>query len=126
LPGGERPLEKSIWGGAIDNVGGAMLAQITRTLVPNGNIASIGLAGGTALETTVMPFILRGINLLGCNSVDVRFPLRANLWHHLADDWRPKDLDALVSDQVDLPGLPGVFERMLAGKTHGRILVTPV
>ncbi|MCF8005252.1 MAG: acryloyl-CoA reductase [Chromatiaceae bacterium] len=125
LPGGDRPLEKAVWGGAVDNVGGAMLAQITRTLAPNGNIASIGLAGGTALETTVMPFILRGIGLLGCNSVDVPFPLRADLWRRLATDWRPSDLDALVSDQVDLHGLPAVFERMLAGKTHGRILVMP-
>ncbi len=125
LPGGDRPLEKAVWGGAVDNVGGAMLAQITRTLAPNGNIASIGLAGGTALETTVMPFILRGIGLLGCNSVDVPFPLRADLWRRLATDWRPNDLEALVSDQVDLHGLPAVFERMLAGKTHGRILVAP-
>ncbi|MEA1050996.1 acryloyl-CoA reductase [Lamprobacter modestohalophilus] len=125
LPGGDRPLEKAVWGGAVDNVGGAMLAQITRTLAPNGNIASIGLAGGTTLETTVMPFILRGIGLLGCNSVDVPFPLRADLWRRLATDWRPSDLEALVSDQVDLHGLPAVFERMLAGKTHGRILVMP-
>lgn len=125
LPGGDRPLEKAVWGGAIDNVGGAMLAQITRTLAPNGNIASIGLAGGTELETTVMPFILRGIGLLGCNSVDVPFPLRADLWRRLASDWRPADLDTLASDQVDLHGLPAVFENMLAGKTHGRILVMP-
>ncbi|MBK5940136.1 acryloyl-CoA reductase [Halochromatium roseum] len=125
LPGGDRPLEKAVWGGAVDNVGGSMLAQITRTLAPNGNIASIGLAGGTTLETTVMPFILRGIGLLGCNSVDVPFPLRADLWRRLATDWRPSDLEALVSDQVDLHGLPAVFESMLAGKTHGRVLVTP-
>lgn len=125
LPGGERPLEKAVWGGAVDNVGGAMLARITRTLAPNGNIASIGLAGGTALETTVMPFILRGINLLGCNSVDVPFPLRADLWRRLATDWRPPDLDAFVSDERHLAGLPAVFERMLAGQTHGRIVVMP-
>jgi NADPH2:quinone reductase len=125
LPGGDRPLEKALWGGAIDNVGGAMLGRITRTLVPNGNIASIGLAGGAELETTVMPFILRGIALLGCNSVDVAFPLRAELWRHLAGDWRPRDLEALVSAEVQLDGLPAVFEKMLAGETHGRILVTP-
>ncbi len=125
LPGGDRPLERAVWGGAVDNVGGAMLARITRTLAPNGNIASIGLAGGTALETTVMPFILRGIGLLGCNSVDVAFPLRAELWRHLAGAWRPQNLDMLVSDEVQLGGLPAVFEDMLAGKTHGRILVTP-
>jgi acrylyl-CoA reductase (NADPH) len=119
----KRPLEKAIWGGAIDNVGGEILAQITRTTVPNGNIASIGLAGGHLLETTVMPFILRGVSLLGCNSVDVPQALRTELWGHLAGDWRPADCDVLLGETVDLDGLPRVFEEMLAGKTHGRILV---
>ncbi|MGB5832724.1 MAG: YhdH/YhfP family quinone oxidoreductase [Thiohalocapsa sp.] len=123
LPGGERPLEKAVWGGAVDNVGGAMLAKITRTVVPNGNIASIGLAGGIALETTVMPFILRGVGLLGCNSVDVPYPLRSELWRLLASEWRPNDLDQILSATVDMQALPEVFERMLAGRTHGRILV---
>ena len=123
LPGGDRPLEKAVWGGAIDNVGGAMLAQITRTLVPNGNIASIGLAGGIALDTTVMPFILRGIGLLGCNSVDVPFQLRSQLWEHLASDWQPDDLERILSETVGLQGLPDAFERMLAGRTQGRTLV---
>lgn len=123
LPGGDHPLEKAVWGGAVDNVGGAMLARITRTVVPNGNIASIGLAGGTALETTVMPFILRGIALLGCNSVDIPYALRCRLWEHLATDWRPDDLEQILSATVDLQTMPEVFERMLSGRTHGRILV---
>jgi NADPH2:quinone reductase len=123
LPGGDRPLEKAVWGGAIDSVGGAMLARITRTVVPNGNIASIGLAGGSALSTTVMPFILRGIALLGCNAVDTAMPLRAQLWQHLAGDWALPDLDAVHSETVGLDGLMSVFERMLAGQTHGRVLV---
>jgi acrylyl-CoA reductase (NADPH) len=123
LPGRDRPLEKAVWGGAVDNVGGAMLAKITRTVVPNGNIASIGLAGGTALETTVMPFILRGIALLGCNSVDVPYPLRSQLWQHLASDWRPDDLEQILSASIGIAALPGVFEQMLSGKTHGRVLV---
>ena len=123
LPGRDRPLEKAVWGGAVDNVGGAMLAKITRTVVPNGNIASIGLAGGIALETTVMPFILRGVALLGCNSVDVPYPLRGQLWQHLASDWRPDDLEQILSASIGLPSLPEVFEQMLAGKTHGRVLV---
>jgi NADPH2:quinone reductase len=125
LPGGDRPLEKAVWGGAVDNVGGAMLARITRTVVNYGNIASIGLAGGTELATSVMPFILRGIGLLGCHSVDIPFPLRAELWQRLASNWRPGDLERLVSDEVGLDALPAVFERMLAGATHGRILVRP-
>jgi acrylyl-CoA reductase (NADPH) len=123
LPGGERPLEKSVWGGAIDNVGGEMLSRITRTVVPGGNIASIGLAGGFALNTTVMPFILRGVSLLGINSVDVPHDLRSRLWELLATDWRPPHLERFLSDSVGLEGLPRVFDDMLAGKTHGRVLV---
>ncbi len=123
LADAKRPLEKALWGGAVDNVGGDLLAQITRTVVPWGNIASIGLAGGHSLNTTVMPFILRGVSLLGCNSVDVPYPLRAELWKHLAGDWRPADLAGMASEQVGLEGLADVFERMLAGKIHGRILV---
>ncbi len=118
-----RALEKAEWGGAIDNVGGELLAQITRTMVPGGNIAAIGLAGGHELNTTVMPFILRGVSLLGCNSVDVPYPLRAELWSRLDGAWRPAALDSMVTETLGLTGLPGVFERMLAGQTHGRILV---
>jgi acrylyl-CoA reductase (NADPH) len=123
LPGGKRPLEKAVWGGAVDNVGGEMLAQITRTIVPGGNIASIGLAGGFELNTTVMPFILRGASLLGINSVDVSHELRSRLWGLLATDWRPPHLEQLLTNTVGLAGLPAVFEEMLLGKTHGRILV---
>jgi acrylyl-CoA reductase (NADPH) len=125
LPGGDRPLEKAVWGGAVDNVGGEMLARITRTVVPYGNIASIGLAGGTDLSTTVMPFIIRGVALLGCESVNIGQPLRTELWQHLATDWRIDDLDRLRADEIALEALPEVFERMLAGRTHGRVLVTP-
>ncbi|MBK1644828.1 oxidoreductase [Thiocapsa imhoffii] len=123
LADAKRPLERARWGGAVDNVGGELLAQITRTLAPHGNIASIGLAGGHQLETTVMPFILRGVSLLGCNSVDVPQPLRRTLWEHLATDWRPADLDALLSKTLDFADLPEVFDDMLAGQTHGRVLV---
>jgi NADPH2:quinone reductase len=123
LDAARRPLEPARWGGAVDNVGGELLAQITRTVVPGGNIAAIGLAGGHELNTTVMPFILRGIALLGCNSVDVPYPLRKTLWDHLASDWQPRGLDGLATETVGLADLPAVFERMLAGQTHGRVLV---
>jgi acrylyl-CoA reductase (NADPH) len=123
LPGGERPLEKAVWGGAIDSVGGEMLARITRTVAPDGNIASIGLAGGSELSTTVMPFILRGIALLGCSGVDTPMPLRKQLWRHLAGDWALPHPEAVHSETVGLDGLTTVFERMLAGQTHGRVLV---
>ncbi|MBK1629830.1 oxidoreductase [Thiohalocapsa halophila] len=125
LPGGDRPLEKAVWGGAVDNVGGDMLGQITRTVAPYGNIASIGLAGGTDLHTTVMPFILRGVGLLGCESVHIAQPLRGELWQHLATDWRVDEPERLLGAEITLDALPEVFERMLAGGTHGRILVKP-
>ncbi|AGA91536.1 putative quinone oxidoreductase, YhdH/YhfP family [Thioflavicoccus mobilis 8321] len=124
LPGGERPLEKATWGGAIDNVGGAMLARITRTLVPTGGIAAIGLAGGAELVTTVMPFILRGVSLLGINASDTPGPLRHEVWQRLASDWQPRHLDEILTDTVSLAELPDAFERLLEGRTHGRTLVT--
>lgn len=123
LPGGNRPLEKAVWGGAVDNVGGEMLARITRTIVQWGNIASIGLAGGVELNTTVMPFILRGACLLGINSVEVPYDLRVQLWEKLATDWRPPHLERLLTSTVGLDELPAVFDNMLAGRTHGRMLV---
>lgn len=119
----KRPLERARWGGAIDNVGGELLAQITRTVAANGNIAAVGLAGGHELHSTVMPFVLRGVSLLGCNSVDVPQPLRAELWQRLARDWRPSDLNSVLTRTVGLQDLPGVFESMLRGETHGRTLV---
>lgn len=122
LPGGGRPLEKAVWGGALDNVGGGMLSQIIRTLKPNGCIASIGLAGGTELETTVLPFILRGIKLLGCNSVDIPTGLREDLWSKLATEWRPP-LEQIRAETIGLDDLPGRFESLLSGRSHGRILV---
>ena len=85
---GTRPLEKTRWAGAVDNVGGGELAWLTRTMQPEGNIASIGLAGGFKLETTVMPFILRGVNLLGINSVHVARDRRERVWQRLASDSR--------------------------------------
>jgi acrylyl-CoA reductase (NADPH) len=101
-----------------------MLARITRTVRPGGNIASVGLAGGHRLETTVMPFLLRGVSLLGINTVDVPSALRQTLWDHLATDWRPPHLESIATGTIRLEGLPNAFERMLAGRTHGRILVT--
>jgi len=117
------PLEKSQWGGAIDNVGGEILAWLTRTVVPWGNIASVGLAGGSELHTTVMPFILRGVSLLGITSSGCPTELRHKLWQRLATDLAPKHLDKIVSQIAVLEDLPGIFENMLAGKTTGRTVV---
>ncbi len=120
---GNRPLEPARWGGAIENVGGELLAWFTRTVHPWGNIASIGLAGGTELHTTVMPFILRGVSLIGVTSANCPRALRERIWQRLASDLRPPHLEQIVTESVALEQLPEVFERMLAGQTHGRIVV---
>jgi acrylyl-CoA reductase (NADPH) len=121
---GTQPLEKTQWGGAIDNVGGDILAWLTRTVSPWGNIVSIGLAGGVKLETTVMPFILRGVGLLGVSSSNCPLPWREPLWQRLGSDLKPRHLDKIVSETVTLQQLPDVFERMLARQTRGRVVVS--
>ena len=120
---GERPLEKSLWGGAIDALGGKTLAWITRTVHPLGNIACIGLAGGHDLVTTVMPFILRGINLLGINSTYCPVPLREKVWSRLAGDLKPAALDIIAGRTVSFEEMPDLFEDYIQGRITGRTLV---
>ncbi|MGD8379685.1 MAG: oxidoreductase [Gammaproteobacteria bacterium] len=120
---GSRPLEKAEWAGAVDNVGGEMLTWLTRTTTWWGNIASIGLAGSPKLETTVMPFILRGINLLGINSMATPRDTRLAIWERLAGDLKPKQLDRIAHETVAFDDLPGVFPRFLKGEITGRIVV---
>lgn len=120
---GVRPLEKGLWGGAVDTVGGATLSWLTRTIRPHGNIAACGLAGGIEIETTVMPFILRGMALLGVDSATCPMPQRQRLWNRLENDMRPKHLDKIVAATVTLDELPQVAETMLAGKIQGRYVV---
>lgn len=117
------PLQKGQWGGAIDNVGGDVLAWLTRTVNPWGNICSVGLAGGTDLSTTVMPFILRGVSLLGITSSGCPTEYRQDLWNRLASDLAPNDLDKIVSETLELKDLSDYFAKMLAGKTIGRAVV---
>jgi len=120
---GTRPLEPAQWAAALDTVGGALLAWLTRTVRPWGSIASIGMAGGTELDTTVMPFILRGVSLLGITSANCPMPLRRRLWQRLADDLGPRHLDAIVSGVVRLDQLPVVFEQLVSGQHRGRTVV---
>jgi len=120
---GRHALERGRWGGAVDTLGGEMLAGITRSVKPWGNIAAIGLAGGHELHTTVMPFILRGVSLLGINSAGCPHELRQELWQRLASDLRPRHLEEIVDRVITLEQLPEAFERMLAGQSHGRTLV---
>ena len=117
------PLEKGLWGGAIDNVGGDFLAWLTRTVKPWGNIVAVGLAGGTELHTTVLPFILRGVSLLGVTSAGCPTGLRHQLWKRLAADLAPKHLDRIVVRVATLDDLSAIFSDMLAGKTIGRTVV---
>ena len=120
---GTRPLEAVRFAGAIDNVGGELLAGLTRHMDFWGNIASIGLAGGAELETTVMPFILRGVNLLGINSVYTPRPLRLAVWQRIASDLKPRHLDAIVTRTLSLDELPQAFEPYVKGAVTGRAVV---
>jgi acrylyl-CoA reductase (NADPH) len=121
---GTKPLEPAQYGGAIDNVGGKMLAWLTRTVGFRGNIASIGMAGGAQLETTVMPFILRGVNLLGINSSATPRPLRLAVWNRIATDLAPRHLERIVTSSVAFADLPTAFAPLLEGRNLGRTLVT--
>jgi acrylyl-CoA reductase (NADPH) len=121
---GEKPLEATSWAGAIDNVGGDMLNGLTRVIKPYGNIASCGLAGGIGLQTTVMPFIIRGVSLLGIASAGTARDLRDEVWRRLSTSWKPAHLESILTRECGLDGLPAVFDHMLAGDSFGRTLVT--
>src|SRR5262249_42623307 len=112
---GTRPLEKATWAGAVDPVGGATLAWLTRTMMPHGSIASSGLTGGTDLHTTVLPFILRGAKLLGIDSVLCPMPTRVEVWRRLATDLAPAGL-AETAHQIALDELPSAFDILLNGQ----------
>lgn len=120
---GHHALERGRWGGAVDSVGGEMLAGITRTVRPWGNIAAIGLAGGHELNTTVMPFILRGVSLIGINSAGCPHEIRQEIWQRLASDLKPRQLGDILARTISLEELPEVFDEMLEGRILGRTLV---
>jgi acrylyl-CoA reductase (NADPH) len=121
---GRKPLEKARWGGAVDSLGGDMLAYLTRTVVPWGNIASIGLAQSPALATTVMPFILRGVSVLGIHSVEMPRAWRTALWTQLAGEWKPFDLERrIVRSVVSLEQVSAACEELIAGRARGRYVV---
>lgn len=119
----DKPLEAARWAGAIDNVGGELLGWLTRTVQPWGSIASIGLAGGVQLHTTVMPFILRGVSILGITSANCPMDHRRKVWNRLVTDLKPRHLDKIVAATVTLDELSGVFEKVLSGRHRGRYVV---
>lgn len=117
-----RPLEKAQWAGALDAVGGDTLAWLARSMQQDGAIASFGNAGGVELHTTVFPFILRGVKLLGVDSAATAMPLRKQIWQRLAGELKPRQLSRLAHT-VPFAQLPEVFPRMLHGETTGRTVV---
>jgi acrylyl-CoA reductase (NADPH) len=118
----KRPLERQRWAGAVDCVGGTTLAAVLRGIRYGGAVAATGLTGGPGLKTTVLPFILRAVALLGVDSVDAPIERRREVWGRLAGDLRP-DLEALDAGEVGLDGVPEALERILAGGMRGRTLV---
>ena len=120
---GSRPLEPARYAGAIDSVGGEVLAGLTRQIDFWGNIASVGLAGGADLKTTVLPFILRGVNLLGINSSATARSERLEVWQRIATDLSPRHLERIAHRTIPFAELPGAFQAYIDGKVTGRTVV---
>ncbi len=117
-----RPLDRARWAGAVDNLGGDVLAWIASTMEQGGTIASIGLAASMKLNTSVAPFILRGVSLLGIDSGYIREPYRHGVWQRLASDLRPPHLLDMART-ISFSQLPETFEQYIAGKAKGRVVV---
>lgn len=119
---GTRPLERTLWAGAFDSVGGEQLGWLTRTMQPGGVIASFGNAGGIELKTNVLPFILRGVRLIGVDTGYTPMPLRQKVWGRLATDLKPRHLDK-IAHTIALSEVPDYCARMLKGQIRGRAVV---
>ncbi|HEX7299159.1 MAG TPA: acryloyl-CoA reductase [Solirubrobacteraceae bacterium] len=119
----DRPLERQRWAAAVDPVGGAATAYALRTVRYGGAVAVSGLTGGAGLQTTVLPFILRAVSLLGIDSVAAGHELRTTVWSRLAGDLRPRGLDDAIVREVDLEGIEPVLDALLAGQATGRTVV---
>jgi NADPH2:quinone reductase len=119
----DKPLQSAQWGGAVDSVGGKVLAGLISSTRPWGNIASIGMAAGSECHTTVMPFILRGVSVLGITSANCPMERRLRVWHRLVSDLRPGHLQQIVAGEIGMDDLPAVFEHLLQGKHQGRFVV---
>ncbi len=116
-------LEKTRWAGAIDNVGGDTLSALVRATKPWGNVVSVGIAGGIKFKLSAMPFIIRGVNLLGVSSSNCPQPLRKKIWNRLGDDLHPEHIARIKTQTVKLEDLPEVFEKLLNNEIRGRVLV---
>lgn len=120
---GQAPLESIRWAGCIDNVGGDMLAGISRVIGLWGNIACCGMAGGIGLNGTNLPLILRGVSLIGISSNNTPYDIRKILWDRLANEWRPQYLDTIVNNEVRLEDLGEAFDVLMKGDSLGRTVV---
>ena len=119
----DRPLERTHWAGAVDPVGGATLAYLLRTMNYGASIAISGNTGGVPFSSTVFPFILRAVNVLGIDSVQMPLDRRTALWRRLATDLRPPHLDQSITREVTLDETPADLEAILRGETRGRTVV---
>lgn len=117
-----KPLDRALWAGAVDNLGGEVLAWVASTMRVSGTIASIGLASSMNLNTTVAPFILRGVSLLGIDSVNCAMPQRSEVWRRLAGDMRPVHLKD-AARTIAFGELPRVFDDFINARVKGRIVV---
>jgi len=118
----KKPLESETWAGAIDNVGGAMLARLLGQMKSDASVAAIGLAGGADLPAKVTPFILRGVNLLGINSVTVPYAKRVTAWNRIAAELPMAKLEAMIQPAT-LADLPALGAAILKGQVQGRVVV---
>ena len=118
-----RAMESTRFGGGLDNVGGSMLASLLARTAPYGNVASAGLAASPELPATVMPFIIRGVSLLGVASAGTARDIRDEVWRRLSSEWKPADLETICTRNIGLDGLPDVFGTMLASGSLGRTVV---
>ncbi len=117
-----KPLDRATWAGAVDNLGGEMLAWLASTMQIGAPLAAVGLAASMNLNTTVAPFILRGVSLLGVDSVNCPMPRRQAVWQRLATDLRPRHL-AQLTRTIPFDDLPKVFDDFLQARVRGRIVV---
>jgi putative YhdH/YhfP family quinone oxidoreductase len=120
---GTRPLEHARFGGVVDNVGGNLLSGLIRHVRPWGNVAAIGNAGGTAVDTTVFPFILRGVSLVGGSASNCPMPLRRALWDGLGQELAASDLEPIVDRVVPLQGVLEAAWLVLERRVRGRVVV---
>ncbi|HEV2656817.1 MAG TPA: oxidoreductase, partial [Ktedonobacteraceae bacterium] len=119
----KRPMEKERWAGSLDSVGGSTLAYLIRTTSYNGSIAAYGNTGGANFSSTVFPFILRGVNLLGVDSVHCPTEVRRHLWQMLANDYKPGHLLDLIASEAPFEELPQALATILKGGTRGRKVI---